>query len=91
MHRSRLDREKLCIVRDDASLYRLLRIAWGSLERRVARILLTVDAEPPPRFHPRMAGTLHRAEEGSSSVHEFEIFCQFVSLSEYFKLTPGPR
>jgi hypothetical protein len=90
MYWPRLDCEELGIVSDDSLLYRLLRVAGRSLERSIAGGLLTVEAEPPPGCHSRVARTFHGAEERPSSVHEFEIVCQFVSLSESFKLTHGP-
>ena len=90
MHRSRLDCEQLGVIRDDALLYRLLRVTCRSFERCIAGGRLTVEAEPPPCCRSRMTRTFHGAGECSSSIREFEIFCQFVSLSEYFKLTPGP-
>jgi hypothetical protein len=91
MNGSRLDREQLRIIRDDSALHRFLRVISRSGERCITRVLLGVDPEKPPGVHTGVTGAFNRTEEGMPLVHEFEIFCQFVSLSGYFNLTAGPR
>ena len=71
--RTRPDCKQFRIIRDDPRLHRLLRVVCRLFKWSVARRLVAVDGEPPPRLQPRVTRPLSCTGEFVALVYEFEL------------------